>query len=305
MIYIDGLGYVDESIYGLNNTNSINNSSLIATGTEAIVSDFSRILATETANLDNQSKTYNLDDIFEEAAKKYNVDANLLKAIAYNESRFQADVTSEAGAMGIMQLMPSTAKAMGVENAYDPYESIMGGAKLLNKLSEMFDGDTTLMIAAYNAGAGNVEKYGGVPPFKETKAYVEKVLNTLNQDIDTSNMQVTSKAADSANVSYNANSIYNTISASSTGSTYQTVNATTNSILNNIYGSSNTVSSEGAYTYTHYELLMTYFQSMLDIIASMGDDGSSSSDDLGDNSLADLFRLGNTSITYNRSTINL
>ncbi|MBO5425847.1 MAG: lytic transglycosylase domain-containing protein [Lachnospiraceae bacterium] len=305
MIYIDGLGYVDESIYGLNNTNSINNSSLIATGTEAIVSDFSRILATETANLDNQSKTYNLDDIFEEAAKKYNVDANLLKAIAYNESRFQADVTSEAGAMGIMQLMPSTAKAMGVENAYDPYESIMGGAKLLNKLSEMFDGDTTLMIAAYNAGAGNVEKYGGVPPFKETKAYVEKVLNTLNQDIDTSNMQVTSKAADSANVSYNANSIYNTISASSTGSTYQTVNATTNSILNNIYGSSNTVSSESAYTYTHYELLMTYFQSMLDIIASMGDDGSSSSDDLGDNSLADLFRLGNTSITYNRSTINL
>ena len=305
MIYIDGLGYVDESIYGLNNTNSINNSSLIATGTEAIVSDFSRILATETANLDNQSKTYNLDDIFEEAAKKYNVDANLLKAIAYNESRFQADVTSEAGAMGIMQLMPSTAKAMGVENAYDPYESIMGGAKLLNKLSEMFDGDTTLMIAAYNAGAGNVEKYGGVPPFKETKAYVEKVLNTLNQDIDTSNMQVTSKAADSANVSYNANSIYNTISASSTGSTYQTVNTTTNSILNNIYGSSNTVSSESAYTYTHYELLMTYFQSMLDIIASMGDDGSSSSDDLGDNSLADLFRLGNTSITYNRSTINL
>ncbi len=305
MIYIDGLGYVDESIYGLNNTNSINNSSLIATGTEAIVSDFSRILATETANLDNQSKTYNLDDIFEEAAKKYNVDANLLKAIAYNESRFQADVTSEAGAMGIMQLMPSTAKAMGVENAYDPYESIMGGAKLLNKLSEMFDGDTTLMIAAYNAGAGNVEKYGGVPPFKETKAYVEKVLNTLNQDIDTSNMQVTSKAADSANVSYNANSIYNTISAFNTVPAYQTENTTANSILNNIYGSSNTVSSEVAYTYTHYELLMTYFQNMLDIIASMGDDGSSSSDDSGDDSLADLFRLGNASITYNRSTIDL
>lgn len=305
MIYIDGLGYVDESIYGLNNTNSINNSSLIATGTEAIVSDFSRILATETANLDNQSKTYNLDDIFEEAAKKYNVDANLLKAIAYNESRFQADVTSEAGAMGIMQLMPSTAKAMGVENAYDPYESIMGGAKLLNKLSEMFDGDTTLMIAAYNAGAGNVEKYGGVPPFKETKAYVEKVLNTLNQDIDTSNMQVTSKAADSANVSYNANSIYNTNSAFNTISAYQVENTTANSILNNIYGSSNISSTEGEYTYSHYELLMTYFQSMLDIIASMGDDGSSNSDTSGDDSLADLFRLGNANITYNRSTINL
>ncbi|MBE5945079.1 MAG: lytic transglycosylase domain-containing protein, partial [Lachnospiraceae bacterium] len=256
MIYIDGLGYVDESIYGLSNTNGINSTALTS-NTEAILSDFSRILATETANLNNQSTVYNLEDIFNEAAAKYNVDANLLKAIAYNESRFKTDVTSEAGAMGIMQLMPSTAKAMGVNNAYDPYESIMGGAKLLSTLSDMFDGDTTLMIAAYNAGAGNVEKYGGVPPFEETKTYVENVLNTLSSGIDTGDVKVTSVAANKADVSYGTNLTY------SDG----------DNILSRLYGSSSiNATSTDAYTYTHYQLLMTYFQNMLDIISSMGED---------------------------------
>ena len=116
-----------------------------------------------------------LEDIFNRAAKKYGVDVNLLKAIAKQESDFQPDCTSHAGAMGIMQLMPDTAKGLGVTDPYDPEQNIMGGAKFISQMLKKYDGDVTLALAAYNAGPNNVAKYGGVPPFKETQDYVKKV----------------------------------------------------------------------------------------------------------------------------------
>jgi len=123
-----------------------------------------------------------LDDIFEAASQKYNVPVSLLKAVAKAESNFRADATSCCGAMGIMQLMPGTAKSLGVTDAYDPEQNIMGGAKYLSQLLNEF-GDTALAVAAYNAGPGNVRKYNGIPPFEETQNYVEKVLGYCGSNI--------------------------------------------------------------------------------------------------------------------------
>ena len=122
------------------------------------------------------SSPENLEEYFKEASETYGVDINLLKAIARQESNFNPSATSSAGAMGVMQLMPSTAKGLGVTNAYDAQQNIMGGAKLMAQNLKKYNGDVSLALAAYNAGSGNVDKYGGIPPFKETQNYVKKVL---------------------------------------------------------------------------------------------------------------------------------
>ena len=121
-----------------------------------------------------------LDAIFDEASSKYGVDAKFLKAIAKCESDFSTECTSRSGAMGIMQLMPQTAASLGVTNAYDPYQNIMGGARYISEKLTQYNGDKSLALAAYNAGSGNVAKYGGIPPFKETQNYVAKVMAYYN-----------------------------------------------------------------------------------------------------------------------------
>ncbi|WP_312354617.1 lytic transglycosylase domain-containing protein [Aminipila sp.] len=125
-----------------------------------------------------------LDKIFTKAAETYDVPLELLKAVAKAESGFNPNAVSKCGAMGIMQLMPATAKALGVVDAYDPEQNIMGGASYLSQKLKAYDGDMTLALAAYNAGSGNVAKYGGVPPFKETQNYIKKIFGYMGQDIE-------------------------------------------------------------------------------------------------------------------------
>lgn len=281
MIYIDGLGYVDESIYNVNNSANTSAST-----------DFDCLLAEASAKQVNSSKTYNLEDIFKEASEKYNVSLDLLKAIGYNESGFQADATSSAGAMGIMQLMPATAESLGVTDAYDPYQNIMGAAKLLSQLSDMYDGNQTLMIAAYNAGSGNVAKYGGIPPFKETQNYVAKVLSSIQSGVTVPGETVTVGTANTENA---ANTTDNNASS--------TADSSASEITDSFYTSSNL---DDIFSYSDYQLLMSFFENMLEIISSIGDtdddsDSSSSSND----SLLDLYKLSNSSITYNSSIIDL
>lgn len=114
-------------------------------------------------------------------AKEYNVPAALVAAMIKVESDFRPDVVSPVGARGLMQVMPSTAQALNVHNINDPHENIRAGTKYIRSLLNQFRGNMTLAIASYNAGPGAVKKFGSVPPYPETRKYVQKVLHHFNQ----------------------------------------------------------------------------------------------------------------------------
>ncbi|WP_426750522.1 transglycosylase SLT domain-containing protein [Myxococcus sp. Y35] len=120
------------------------------------------------------------DNLINEMSRKYDVPARLIKAVIQQESAFNPNARSGAGAVGLMQLMPGTASDLGVTNRTDPRQSIEGGTKYLSQQLKRFNGDVRLALAAYNAGPGNVSKYGGVPPFKETQDYVRKITGWYN-----------------------------------------------------------------------------------------------------------------------------
>jgi soluble lytic murein transglycosylase-like protein len=120
------------------------------------------------------------DNIITRAAETYDIPKKLIQSVIKQESNFNPNAVSYAGASGLMQLMPATASYLGVQNSFDPEQNVFGGAKYLRQMLDMFDGSTTLALAAYNAGPGNVKKYGGIPPFNETQNYVKKVTGYYN-----------------------------------------------------------------------------------------------------------------------------
>ena len=114
-------------------------------------------------------------------SRQYRVDRNLVKAVITVESCFKVKAKSHAGAQGLMQLIPATARRFGVSKSYNPRQNIRGGVKYLKFLKARFKGDLKKVLAAYNAGEGAVDKYKGIPPYKETRKYVKKVLKIYNR----------------------------------------------------------------------------------------------------------------------------
>ena len=128
-----------------------------------------------TKPLNATAKSAPFEASITEHARRQRVAADLVRAVIQVESGFNAIAVSPKGAMGLMQLMPATATELGVVNPFDPDQNIRGGVSYLRRLLDRYNGNVELALAAYNAGMGNVEKYGDVPPFKETKNYVKKV----------------------------------------------------------------------------------------------------------------------------------
>lgn len=122
-----------------------------------------------------------IENLIEKYAQKNNLDKDFVKAVIKQESGFNAKAKSHCGAMGLMQLMPQTAMGLGVDNAYDAEQNIMGGTKYLKNLLTQYNGDKQLALAAYNAGPGAVKRFGGVPPYNETQNYVKNVIANYNR----------------------------------------------------------------------------------------------------------------------------
>jgi soluble lytic murein transglycosylase-like protein len=129
----------------------------------------------------NALKGSHLEPLVEQYAGKAGVSSSLVKAVIRAESGGNPHAVSSAGAKGLMQLMPATAKGLGVNNPLNPAENIEGGSKYLGQLMKKYRGNKELALAAYNAGSGAVAKYGGIPPYKETQNYVKKVLKYEEQ----------------------------------------------------------------------------------------------------------------------------
>ncbi len=117
-----------------------------------------------------------IQDLIREKSRKYDVPESLIQSIVQAESGFDPNAVSPAGAKGLMQLMPGTAKDLGVSNVFDPAQNLEGGVRYFRQMLDRFDHNVTYALAAYNAGPGNVAKYQGVPPYRETQNYVKKIL---------------------------------------------------------------------------------------------------------------------------------
>jgi soluble lytic murein transglycosylase-like protein len=120
-------------------------------------------------------------------AAQYGIDESLIRAVIRMESGGKTDAVSHKGAMGLMQLMPGTAKMLGVDDPFDPVQNLEGGIKYLSQLSDKYNGDLTKTLAAYNAGPGRVDAYGGIPPFAETQKYVRSILALYDRDSEGEN----------------------------------------------------------------------------------------------------------------------
>jgi soluble lytic murein transglycosylase-like protein len=149
----------------------------------------SRVVSTNPygpAVYDSRASVIAPDDFasaIEEAGRTHGVDPRLVAAVARRESAWNVNAISRTGACGLMQLMPQTARFLGVTNVFDPRENIFGGARYLRTLLDAFNGDLDLTLAAYNAGPGAVEKYRGIPPYRETQAYVAAVKATYQKSL--------------------------------------------------------------------------------------------------------------------------
>ena len=336
VLYVSGANFVDKLPEQVEQTKKAEKSN----ENTSVNNDqtFAQALEEETS----KTRTMTIDEIFKEASERYGVPENLLRAIGWTESGFQPNAVSSSGAMGIMQLMPSTAKTYGVQNPFDPYENIMCGAAVFKTLSDMYNGDISLALAAYNVGYGTVNKYGGMPPIDSVQKHVQKVLNLMENGVpsatqtvevdqseinSTQNIQTDEHAKilqqlqDILSIMYNrelqstndssTNSLTNLITGQTTStltanpllSAYPASTQNFGNLLISLQNidTSDTNSLRQLLDYAQYEFLMSHYNSMLDIIATLG---TSTVQESEDQSLTNLFQLSNAQNAYKQKNVN-
>lgn len=144
--------------------------------------DFQSILDSSMhTNYGDDVSKEEINQLIEAYSQKNGLDSDFVRAVVKQESGFNEHATSKCGAAGLMQLMPGTAKGLGVKDPYDAEQNVKGGTKMLANLLKTYGGNKELALAAYNAGGGAVKKYGGIPPYQETQNYVKNVLSIYNK----------------------------------------------------------------------------------------------------------------------------
>lgn len=181
--YLDALRYqgdtkLPSAMMSMLNSSAVQNNPSVAQALQKLTAsstDFSQVMGSTTFT-GALAGANQFAPIIKKAANTYGVPEKLIAAIMKQESNFNPTVVSHAGAQGLMQLMPGTARYVGVTNPFDNEQNIMGATKYISQMLKQHGNNPTMALAAYNAGPGNVAKYGGIPPFKETQNYVKKVL---------------------------------------------------------------------------------------------------------------------------------
>ena len=269
--------------------------------------------ATDFDNVINNisSGSESLDDIFNEVSNEYGVNVNLLKAVAKAESDFDTEAVSYCGAQGIMQLMPTTAESLGVEDPFDARQNITGGAKMLAYLLDDYNGNVTLALAAYNAGSGSVSKYGGVPPYKETLGYIDRINDILGGALSSDSTTIDGAGATDLSQSIcvgDTGIMVDSRNNSQQGENNQELSALRNQITANKYNisdavlksraSSGTSSSNVLFSYDDYKYVINTYKAILSKLLAVSSTINTSDDSYTYNTAYNNYSDDNSALGY-------